>query len=890
MADDYSVAKQILVELGIRADKFLSTMERIRSDTDGVKNSLLEMSAASKETGAVINSAFKSDNIDKVTASIAKLKAELALLDTSGVTSGDPQFTTLTTQIAKLEEGLARLKIAASIAGKETSSLITNIPAALKGRSLSDILIGDTTKFTQFDNLTKSFENQLRDLVSSGMSLDSAYNQLQQSTQGLDGATAPLRTALSNVKSEMRQIPTIGDKIVKIFGRIGAAFAIGLALNAIRQIIQGLKDIAQAGRDAAEEVLQLNLEVRNLQRAGFDTTISSWNNLVDELGEKFTQFSEKDIRSGLGQIAKLQRQLGLTDEQVSSLVENIALLATTTGVDFANAMETAINAIERGRVSNALSDLVGPLNEATLESEALARGLEDVNGEVGKYERALLLLQIVSEEANASGEEFAARQDHITGLLNEEENAIEKLKEKIGKGLLPIQLVWLGSLHSLLEILSAVIHVLKGAFIVAISAAIASLLTWKHVVTSLWEDGELLNYFDTFYENFDKITRKFAEWAGDIEAPDFTGPVIPDIEKDVDDAIDSLDELENAFIKLREAVIDANASMAKENRKYMQDMAEDERKFALKLDQLREKLQFDIGGVNDDYNKKLADKNQEYREKELKAEEDYWEKLRRLRENFLLDFEDAVRVGDAAQARRLIRQFNLRKSQLDREKEDEANDLARNRRKELKELKDARDDRIAELQKEFAFRQKQLIEQQALERSLRAEDHKNRLAEIRIQAQERIDELLRGFVDEELITQKHAETIAKIFADMYGSGGEIDRIYDFLVARAVQAAQQVAGAFSALRAIAGTAPSWLPNSDPGSPSKGFNPTISNVASPEIIKDYMSIYRANGGRDLSSFAPQSSSMMLQIGLDQGLTANIVNQSAGVVADVLEGRLQ
>lgn len=162
------------------------------------------------------------------------------------------------------------------------------------------------------------------------------------------------------------------------------------------------------------------------------------------------------------------------------------------------------------------------------------------------------------------------------------------------------------------------------------------------------------------------------------------------------------DILNDALDKAADIWRDYYEDIADIGRKEMQDIADENREYQQRLaDAAREERQA------------IADANRKYRDEEIKAERDYQAKLRRLREEFLFDLEDALRERDALQVLRLMRRYALDKKQLEEEKDDAAKQRADDHKRELEDIRR----NAAEKRRELAI------------------EHQRRLDDIRLQAE-----------------------------------------------------------------------------------------------------------------------------------------------------------
>jgi len=463
------------------------------------------------------------------------------------------------------------------------------------------------------------------------------------------------------------------------------------------------------------------------------------------------------------------------------------LLATVTGKDFPAAADAAIQAITRGRLNEAVTRLFGGLDAPTLNTEAVRRGLAETTEEVTQYTRYLLLMQMAQEEAARVGGKLALVQEDISGKVTQEAQDLVDLKKEVGEELLPAKLAWYKITLKLLEAFGWLIDRIQefGRHIGSrLWALIATTIEgWKAMWAAMRGEDFDFRWMDTFIEKQKELFEWSAILQGDARRnyDDFTSSVVEGSEKAGQAVEDLADKFKDAFAKIREMIIDMKESIVREIDKFNQMVLDNEAKFALKLEQLYEKLQLNIGKVYRQFNDKIAEANDDYRDKEIEAEEKYQEKLRKLREQFLFDLEDALHERDARQIMRLIRQYNLRKTQLERERTLETEENKRNLQEQLEDIKRQRAARLRELQLEYQFRRDQMIAQETAEIAFRQQQHDRRIAEIKQRTRERFAEFLRSLQDQGKLTAKEAKIMADVFDDFFGDGGVMEGSVDDLI-------------------------------------------------------------------------------------------------------------
>jgi len=151
----------------------------------------------------------------------------------------------------------------------------------------------------------------------------------------------------------------------------------------------------------------------------------------------------------------------------------------------------------------------------------------------------------------------------------------------------------------------------------------------------------------------------------------------------------------------------------------------------------------------------------------LKAEEDFQNRMRDLRQKFLFDLEDAIRERDAKQAMSLIRQYNFERRQEEQNRDDNIEDINKQYKIELAELKRQKARKLAELKNEL----------------------NSRLAEIQLEYQRELEELSiwkqREYEERELWYKRELEQIWDNYEDQMSAlrtqrGRDLEDLADYL--------------------------------------------------------------------------------------------------------------
>ena len=489
----------------------------------------------------------------------------------------------------------------------------------------------------------------IKDTKALNMALSEANMQAKKVAGGFTGMFAPL----NNVSKEMYQgmeaakgftgmfapLASGADKASGAFGRFGKIISgvfIGMIAFRIFKIVTDfiakLKEMTEASLEFVKEQERFIVTVRALQRSGLDTTLEEWKELVDILGERFTQFSERDLASGIEQILKLGRQVGLSSEEMKEWAANIAVLATITGKTFDDAADAFTDAAKSGRTTDTLREMAGAMTETTVAAEAVALGLAKSTDEVDEYTRTVTLMILAEREALASGEDLSFIQNSVAGQITETKKNIEELGAEIGERFLPIWLNMLRGFEDFLEVIDDALERLEK-FIDGWETLSNALLKIR-TAQSLGISSEDLMTGKVSVEEFEaemEKVRKMDEALGDAPIGNVSKKVAEGLEEgneDVKDIISKyLEDINDAWQDYRDKQIDIQTDFQRDLEEISRKGADKRRELALDLANdlvsISRKEQDKFVDAAIDYQQKLGDLQQEIADERAEIEEKY---------------------------------------------------------------------------------------------------------------------------------------------------------------------------------------------------------------------------------------------------------------------------
>jgi hypothetical protein len=678
-------------------------------------------------------------------------------------------------------------------------------------QALQKINLGATaTQFRQTRDATVAFLNAMR---------------------GAHQATQPFTQRIRNFTSGLSELGQVGRFI------FGTVFGIG-AVQAIRQVMEVFKEAINASLEFQQSLFTLEVAIRGLQRIGLDTTIANWDRRLEDLKKQFPIFSRKEFVDAASLAALMTREFGFTEAQIADLVRQSAILSEITGKDLNEAVRGITFAIGSGYFESLQRAGIN-ISRQVVANEALAQGYKGVYNELEPVIRAQVTYSVIQNNLNAIQEDAGKIVETTTGqvknlrarwedflitlglTVTESENAKESIE----------------GLALSLELLTEAIELANSAsdkddIPLLLRALMLNLAPTSEEVEAFNEQmGILVDRLRELQGARDPILDDFLQRPGRVPRA-----ITPAREREEERiaalAKDVVLELAEEIEKIEEESDERRINAIIEYQNDVEDLKESHKQRLLDIEQ---KYQDRLSDINLRAEQRTADEiannefrvaeairkarfsredaERKFRERELSAERKFQEKLRQLRENFLLDLEDAVRERDARQIIRLTRQYNLRRDQMIREEKLNKTDRQAQFQEDLRQIEQQKQERLRQLAIEHQRRLDAIALQAERERNQakidwerqqeeeekrdfdaqqkRSDRLNEQLNEIRENSQERINEILLGIAEERELTERELTAIGNLWDALYGPGGTVDVDVGYAIARMAQLEEMI---------------------------------------------------------------------------------------------------
>lgn len=395
-------------------------------------------------------------------------------------------------------------------------------------------------------------------------------------------------------------------------------------------------------------------------------------------------------------------------------------------------------------------------------------------------------------------------------------------------------------------------------------------------------------------------------------------PTAPDV--DTPTAETMADGIDAESENVQQAVEEMHKKVLDEYLKMQQDIEEATIDFNRKMDDISSEYQFKridaeqdyqdkIEDINRDADRRIQDINLKQQQDQAKAqqeaidkEREYQNKLLEMREDFLMDLDDALHARDARQILKLIKQYNLEKTQAQRQRDlQKAEDAAAAKLRqqayeaERKQAEAERQRKLEDAAIEHQRKLEQLAEEEERERLQAQLALQRKMADLQLEMGQRLALLGAGLIAEFNLTKSGLDAVLALYQAYYGPGGAIDQIYagamERMAANAVTpstslgtGAAQVGASSSMGFAEGGTLfankPTRILMGERGLEKATFTPI--NRTGRDVNKVFSSM---SGGGNIGGMGGQVEiGLNLSPDLEARITSNTLNETAKVIVKV------
>ena len=331
---------------------------------------------------------------------------------------------------------------------------------------------------------------------------------------------------------------------------------------------------------------------------------------------------------------------------------------------------------------------------------------------------------------------------------------------------------------------------------------------------------------DSFLQSAAEIGAAMGDVAEDFTIPDFEGTTVEatDFTPDVGQIQEQLDALSGQMIDAQEQRDEALEGLQQAHGERMEQIiSKANEKEAQAIDKANEKLanlteagiQDRVGIIADaqrelaelaaDTDQGIEERRQEFDQNELRETEDHLRDMRQITQRHLEQLENAIKSRDARAVRDLQAGFQQERTEREQEfdigqsrgRDDKNQELAEIRSAEARkrdeilasQAQELEEQRLHEKQRRDQITKSrdeeiQQIEDRAAEAAMREQQRfAERQAEIEASLKRQLEAIAKNLVDQKDVTEEGARLVLETLNEVFGAGGDIDKLMENFAAR-----------------------------------------------------------------------------------------------------------
>lgn len=658
----------------------------------------------------------------------------------------------------------------------------------------------------------------------------------QEIGKAMRNAGADANTVASAIKKVEPAAKTAGHGFDILRTAMGflTAMALSAIFNAISQLITKVIDSVS---QLEQSFIKLSIAERALSDAGVDILPQQLMDIAKRVSDTFATVSNIDAQQMVTQLAVLTKDLGLTADQYDKLAMVIPLVAQQAGVSIDSATTQIVNGITKN--GRGLADLGITVNATIIRERVLADNLvasadayDNLTAAQQQSLNTAALINIIYEKNINNMKEQDKYNNTLAGSQGALNSQWERFTTALGKFSAPVIIQFLQQVTKDLKAFNDWIEK-NSKSVNELSATLTGLSSVYATILDLgsgkWEIGLAIAaqtgvdlgkiYTDSY--------KQAKEYQANMSVPpdNKTAKIslTPELDANTDDIktafADLKTKLEDEARKLEqdkfEAGIHLQIKLEDIDIDYAKKVEDIIRKYNQSLEDAARDYSNKVQDINSETNQKLEEAQSKHRNDDIKAEQDFKNQMLKLREDYLMDLEDALHERDARQVLRLMKQYALNKSQATREYntqkqqrdldfQQELIDIAAERERKLQEARIENDRKLEEM----ALAKQRELEEADIARKREQEaaqrDYQRTLEDLDRKYQEELKMLGDKLQAEYELTASQAEALAAMLA---GQLSAYDQYISDLLAKSAAARDQLNSAASTASSSTNDAPS-----------------------------------------------------------------------------------
>lgn len=696
--------------------------------------------------------------------------------------------------------------------------------------------------------------------------------------------------------------------------------------------IKGLRELETATYNLVNAEKTLSQQGISITPQGLDQTIQK----LQQLDPLLSKIQATEVVSRTATL--IAPQLGLDAKDIDQISRSVAVLAVQNrglGVSFEEVESALSNGLLSGRVSATINKLGVKINDQLVQEEAIRLGLvktgeeyDKLTGKVASYVKAKAMVSLIAKTTNpqeANLPQFFDTADARIGIL---QARISDFFTQLGTIAAPIIIKVVNLLIDGFTKASEWVANNKDALTLWADVMGNVLVITVKVLGFLIKIGTAFGYIGIAISNATDKLQKFIEKTPFLkkiaDALGFKGigsysdtptgsPSSIDTAKQQENNQKSLDaqkEYEEKFSEIMKDNRDKRLDIERNYQEKLQDIALN---YAQKLEDIARNTEEKVSDAQRNYADKVEDINRDTEEKKIEArqeankrsveiEKQYQDELKKLRDKYLLDLEDALHERDARQILRLMRQYEIDKQNAKKQKETEQQKSQQDLQQKLQDIERDRRLKLEQAKRDLADKLRDIQISAARERQEANLNRQRQLNDARIAHQ-------RALEEQRIYLQRKLRDLAEAIQKEYNLTASGLNAIDSLLSSYALAASTIGSTGNASSPSSINAGTYVPSTNSGFSGSGMygtggmaeggtflatRPQTINVGEnrPEVIT---AAPLGRPGRDISKIFSNSPSggmsggqieiaMTLSPDLEARIIRNTMDETASVVARI------
>lgn len=653
----------------------------------------------------------------------------------------------------------------------------------------------------------QSAQQQVRTeaVVGSGPQARLAIQKLREAESGLYDTSKPLTEQQKKLAQELKNLEPVTNKAGKGLWSLTNFARTALGTLEAMAIFLVTKFIGDAVRKSIDGIKQLELAVYNLavaektlSNAGIDITPQDFQQIIQSVKDLNLAISDTDITKGVADLATGLQDLGLSKEQLEGLSKAAAIIAMAENTTMEDVVGQFAQGIAKG--GRGLADLdiqvdADVIKQKALESQLVANE-EAWNNLTAAQKQSIetqALYLIILDSANTKLEEMGILNDSVTQSTKEASAEWENLTTLLGSTFKPAIVSASELLVSFLQFLQKSVAGLGIIFATAI-AGISAL----NVVLVQMLDGSISSMkgaIDLYKQAFKigqdaMLANMFPTGIPGLGTDTLFAPDTPTSPKD-NTAIENQEDLQKALEKMNNEILEAQIKLAQDMEEAAIDLGRKLEDIAIEYAKKRADAERDhattVRDINTSYAQKVneiradeAEASAKARNDELEREAEFQNKMLELKENYLMDLEEALHERDARQILRLMKQYNLDKTQAERDhaldNQKAQRDVAEKKREFARRRQEAEAERkakLAEANQDLKDKLAKLQADEEAERRAANLAYERKMQDLQREMHNRLALVAASLVQEFNLTKQGLDAIYKLYTSYYGAIAQV---------------------------------------------------------------------------------------------------------------------